>query len=120
MHENVQKSMKINTCLHSCERRICWEKSRKGQEVGKNVEKHTRKHKVSGNLAWALSGPNLAWIIFCILTDRLLRAQEGPAKIIKNNIKQMVFDRFLSKVHTAGMPNAEPQGSRSRQKCLKT
>ena len=89
--------------------------SRKGQEVGNNDNKNLRKNKVSGNLAWALSGPNLAWIIFCILTDRLLRAQEGLVQIVQNSIKQMVFDLFLPKVHAAGMPKAEPQGSRSRQ-----
>ena len=39
MHENVQKTIKTNAFLHSCERRISWEKSRDGQEVGKNVQK---------------------------------------------------------------------------------
>ena len=39
MHENVQKTVKTNAFLHSCERRISWEKSRGGQEVGKNVQK---------------------------------------------------------------------------------
>ena len=43
MHENVQKTIKTNAFLHSCERRISWEKSRDGQEVGKNVQKTSGK-----------------------------------------------------------------------------
>jgi hypothetical protein len=39
MHENVQKTIKTNAFLHTCERRIGWENSRDGQYVGKNVEK---------------------------------------------------------------------------------
>ena len=53
----------------------------------------------------------------CILTDRLLRAQEGPVEIIKINIKQVVVDLFLANVYAARMPNAELHGPRSRQTC---